>query len=387
VTPTVTAGLPIREYILVALTAATVTFLLTGVVRRFAIKVGAIATPRSRDVHVIPIPRMGGLAMYFGVVGGMALAHQLPVLRRAFEYSLDPVGVLIGGGVIVLIGALDDRFELDAWTKLAGQVMCAGILVIFGLQWVSFWVPWGGDGEALGSVLVLDRNQGGLLAVLLVVVMVNAMNFVDGLDGLASGLGLIAAVATCAFSLGLLSSSGGDVGSYPPALIAATLAGACLGFLPHNFQPAKIFMGDSGSMMIGLMLAASSTSASGRIPYPQFQATDILALLSPLLVVAAVLFVPVLDLLLAVVRRTRRGESPFAADKMHLHHRLLEIGHSQRRAVLLIYLWAGLLAFGAVSVTLFDTSAVLWIVGAGLLLAVLVSAIPRLRSRNQGVAR
>ncbi|HVW43424.1 MAG TPA: MraY family glycosyltransferase [Amycolatopsis sp.] len=378
-TPITTAGLPIREYILVGLISATLTFLLTGLVRRFAIRAGAIANPRARDVHVIPIPRMGGLAMYLGVAGGMALAHQLPVLRRAFEYSLDPVGVLIGGGVIVLIGAVDDRFEIDAWTKLAGQVLCAGLLVIFGVQWNVFWVPWGGNGDALGSVVTLDRNQGGLLVLLLVVVLVNAMNFVDGLDGLAAGLGFIAATATCAFSLGLLNSAGGDVGTYPPALIAATLAGACLGFLPHNFQPAKIFMGDSGSMMIGLMLAGATTSASGKINYTRFSGSDALALLSPLLVVIAVLFLPLLDLLMAVVRRTRRGESPFAADKMHLHHRLLEIGHSQRRTVLLIYLWAGLLGFGAVSLTLFNAAAALSIVGVGLLLAAVVSVIPRLR--------
>src|SRR5699024_3040538 len=247
-----------------------------------------------------------------------------------------------------------------------------------------FWVPWGGEGDVLGQVLVLDTNQGGLLAVLLVVVMVNAMNFVDGLDGLAGGLGLISAVATCVFSIGLLASSGGDVGSYPPALIAATLAGACLGFLPHNFQPARIFMGDSGSMMIGMMLAAASTSASGKIPYQAFSGSDTLALLSPLLVVTAVLFVPLLYLLMAVVRRTRRGQSPFAADKIHLHHRLLEIGHSQRRAVLLIYLWAGLLAFGTVSLTLFNRAMVFWVFGIGVALAVLVSAVPRMRRRLGG---
>lgn len=378
-----TQGLPIREYILVALTAAAVTFLLTGVVRRVAIRIGAIANPRARDVHVTPIPRMGGIGIFLGVAAAMGLAHQLPALSRGFDFSFDSLGVLFAAGVISLIGALDDRFELDAWTKLAGQVMCAGILVIFGVQWVSFWVPWGGIGDSFGQVLVLDKNQGALLTVVLVVVMVNAMNFVDGLDGLAGGLGFIAAAATCSFSLGLLDNSGGDVGAYPPALIAATLAGACLGFLPYNFQPAKIFMGDSGSMMIGLMLAGATTSASGRVPYPQFSGKDALALLSPLVVVAAVLFVPLLDLIMAVVRRTRRGESPFAADKMHLHHRLLEIGHSQRRAVLLIYLWAGLLAFGAVSVTLFDSAAVFWIVGFGFLLATLVSVIPRLRSRNR----
>ncbi|HEX4703074.1 MAG TPA: MraY family glycosyltransferase [Pseudonocardiaceae bacterium] len=378
------AGLPVREYLLVALTAAAVTFLLTGLVRKFAVRLGAVAVPRARDMHAVVMPRMGGLAIYLGVVGGMLLAHQLPVLRRAFTYSLDPYAVLIGGGVIVLVGALDDRFELDWLTKLAGQITAAGLLVLLGLQWVEFWVPWGSQGGGgLGSVLVLDQNEGGVLSVLLVVTMANAINFVDGLDGLAAGIGLIAAIATCAFSLGLLDNSHGNVTNYPPALIAATLAGACLGFLPHNFHPARIFMGDSGSMLIGLMLAAASTSASGKISYVTLSAKDAVALLSPLLVVAAVLFVPLLDLLMAVVRRTRRGESPAAPDKMHLHHRMLDIGHSHRRAVLLIYLWAGVIAFGAVSLTLFNTQVSIWGIVIGLLLAVLVSAVPRLRDRGR----
>jgi UDP-GlcNAc:undecaprenyl-phosphate GlcNAc-1-phosphate transferase len=170
------------------------------------------------------------------------------------------------------------------------------------------------------------------------------------------------------------------VSLYPPTLIAALVAGACLGFLPHNFQPARIFMGDSGAMLIGLMLAAASTSASGKL-LPVSGATDALALFSPLLVVAAVLFVPLLDLLLAVVRRTRAGRSPFAADKLHLHHRLLEIGHSHRRAVLLIYLWAALIAFGAVAFTLFDVRVVVWSITLGLLIAMLGSMVPRLRAR------
>jgi UDP-GlcNAc:undecaprenyl-phosphate GlcNAc-1-phosphate transferase len=373
-------GLPVREFLLVALVTAALTFLLTGLIRLFAIRIGAVAYPRSRDVHVVPIPRLGGLAMYLGVCGGMLLAHQLPVLRRAFDYALDPIAVLVGGGLIVLVGVLDDRFELDSLTKLAGQTTSAGILVLFGIQWMVLWVPWGGENGYLGTVLILDQNQGGLLAILLVVTMVNAMNFVDGLDGLASGIGMIAAVATCAFSLHLLEESGGAVYNYPPLLIAATLAGACLGFLPHNFQPARIFMGDSGSMLIGLMLASASTTMSGRVP-PNAGATGSIGLFAPLLVVAAVLFIPLLDLLMAIVRRTRRGESPFSADKMHLHHRLLEIGHSQRRAVLLIYLWAAVIAFGAVSLSLFDGFIVAWGIGIGVLVAVIVSAIPRLRAR------
>ena len=376
-------GLPIREYLLVGLSAAVVTFLITGVVRRLAIRAGAIAVPRGRDVHTVPIPRLGGVAIYLGVVAGVFVAMQLPVLRRAFDYSSETVAVLVAGGLIVLVGALDDRFGLDALTKLAGQATAAGVLVLMGVQWTVIYLPWGGSGGSTGSLLLLGQDQGVLITVFLCVVLINAMNFVDGLDGLAAGIGTIAAVATCAFALGLLGQQNGDVNAYPPALIAAVLAGACAGFLPHNFQPARLFMGDSGSMFIGLTLAAATTTASGRTNYSTTGSTGALALLTPLIVVAAVVFVPLLDLLMAVVRRTRAGTSPFAPDKMHLHHRLLEIGHSQRRAVLLIYLWAGVLAFGAVALALIDNAfVVVWMVTVGLLVAVLASAVPRLRSRS-----
>ncbi|WP_433036231.1 glycosyltransferase family 4 protein [Actinomycetospora sp. CA-053990] len=375
-------GLPIREYLLVGLCAAVVTYLLTGLVRRLAIRAGAIAVPRGRDVHTVPIPRLGGIAIYLGVVAGVFVASQLPVLRRAFDYSTETVAVLVAGGLIVTVGALDDRYGLDALTKLAGQATAAGVLVLMGVQWTAVYLPWGGTGGSTGSVLLLGQDQGVLITVFLCVLLVNAMNFVDGLDGLAAGIGTIAATATCAFALGLLGQQNGDVNAYPPALIAAVLAGACAGFLPHNFQPARLFMGDSGSMFIGLTLAAATTTASGRTNYSTTGATGALALVTPLIVVAAVVFVPLLDLLMAVVRRTRAGTSPFAPDKMHLHHRLLEIGHSQRRAVLLIYLWAGVLAFGAVALALIDNAfVVVWIVTVGVLVAVLASAVPRLRPR------
>ncbi|MFC5142472.1 glycosyltransferase family 4 protein [Actinomycetospora rhizophila] len=375
-------GLPIREYLLVGLSAAVVTYLLTGLVRRFALRIGAIAVPRGRDVHTIPIPRLGGVGIYLGVVGGVFVASQLPVLRRAFDYSNETLAVLVAGGVIVLVGVLDDRFGLDALTKLAGQATAAGVLVLMGVQWTAIYLPWGGTGGSTGSVLLLGQDQGVLITVFLCVLLINAMNFVDGLDGLAAGIGTIAATATCAFALGLLGQQNGDVNAYPPALIAAVLAGALAGFLPHNFQPARLFMGDSGSMFIGLTLAAATTTASGRTNYSTTGATGALALVTPLIVVAAVVFVPLLDLLLAVVRRTRAGTSPFAPDKMHLHHRLLEIGHSQRRAVLLIYLWAGVLSFGAVALALVDNAfLVIWMVTAGVLVAVLASAVPRLRAR------
>jgi UDP-GlcNAc:undecaprenyl-phosphate GlcNAc-1-phosphate transferase len=377
-----TAVLPIREYLLTGLTAAVLTFVLTGPVRVLAVRLGAVAWPRGRDVHSTPTPRWGGLAMLGGVLGGVLLAYQLPALRLAFDYSDEVVGALLAVTVLGVVGVLDDRFELDAITKLAGQTTAAGLLVLAGVQWVTFWIPWGGGGTGVGSFLILGQTQGVLLTVVITVALVNAMNFVDGLDGLAAGIGLIAATATAVFAIGLVRANGNDPAAYSPALLAVVLAGACLGFLPHNFNPARIFMGDSGSMLIGLMIAAATTTASGRIvPTDSTSATDVLALFAPLLAGAAVVFVPLLDLLMAVVRRTRKGTSPFSPDKMHLHHRLLEIGHSHRRAVLLIYLWAAVLAYGAVALALIaDPFVVLWAVGIGLLVAVLASAVPRLRT-------
>lgn len=321
------AGVPIRELLLVLLTAAVVTFLSTGAVRIAAIRFGAVAVPRDRDVHVQPTPRLGGVGMYIGLVAGLLFAQQLPALTRGFEYTPDMGAALVSGTIIVIVGIIDDRWGLDALTKFVGQVTAAGVLVVMGVSWIVIYQPFD------GSTLILDQLQAGLFTVLVAVVMINAMNFVDGLDGLAAGLGLIAAVAICVFSVGLLHDQGGDVGAYPPALIAAALAGACLGFLPHNFQPARIFMGDSGSMLIGLMLAAISTSASGRIPLAAYGTRDLLGLLSPLILVGAVMFIPILDLLLAVVRRTRAGVSPFSPDKMHLHHRLLQIGQDRKSVV------------------------------------------------------
>ncbi|GAA1274650.1 MraY family glycosyltransferase [Pseudonocardia aurantiaca] len=374
-----TLVLPFREYLLSGLTSAVITFLLVGLVRVLALRFGAVAWPRGRDVHVTPTPRWGGLAMLAGVLGGVLMAYQLPALRLAFDYSPEVLGVVLASLLLSGVGALDDRYELDALTKLAGQITAAGVIVLFGVQWLAIWVPWGG-----GEIIALGQSQGVVLTVVLTVALVNAMNFVDGLDGLAAGIGLIAAAATGLFTLGVVGRVGNDPSAYSPTLIAAVLFGACLGFLPHNFNPARIFMGDSGSMLIGLLLAAATTSASGRVFLGGggSSATDLLALFAPIIVLAAVVFVPVLDLVMAVVRRTRKGMSPFSPDKMHLHHRLLEIGHSQRRAVLLIYLWAGVLAFGAVALSLIDDPfIVLWAVGIGLVVAVLASAIPRVRAK------
>ncbi|QLL06127.1 glycosyltransferase family 4 protein [Mycobacterium vicinigordonae] len=372
------AGVPLRELALVGLTAAIITYFATGPVRVLATRLGAVAYPRERDVHVTPTPRMGGLAMFLGVVSAVFLASQLPALTRGFVYSTGMPAVLVAGAVIMGIGLIDDRWGLDALTKFAGQITAASVLVTMGVAWSVLYIPVGGVGT-----IVLDQASSILLTLALTVSIVNAMNFVDGLDGLAAGLGLITALAICMFSVGLLRDHGGDVLYYPPAVISVVLAGACLGFLPHNFHRARIFMGDSGSMLIGLMLAAASTTAAGPISQNAYGARDVFALLSPFLLVVAVMFVPALDTLLAIIRRTRAGLSPFStADKMHLHHRLLQIGHSHRRAVLLIYLWVGIIAFGAASTIFFDPSHTAAVMLGAIVVAGIATAVPLLRRRD-----
>jgi len=370
----------VREYLLVLFVAASVTYLLTPVARRLAVRVGAQAEPRERDVHVVPTPRLGGLAMYAGVAAAFLVASRLPHLERVFVYS-DVEAVVVAGGVIVLVGVVDDIWPLDALTKLAGQVVAVGVMILQGLQLIGLNLP-GIGYTSLGP-------EGVPLTVLLALLTVNAINFVDGLDGLAAGVGAIAALAFFAFSYSL--STGLVTGGVQlerissPTLIGAVLAGACLGFLPHNFSPARIFMGDSGSMLIGLMLAGSVTSLTGQFDFSKLPTTTTVPALLPLLLPFAVLAVPFVDLLLAVVRRTRSGRSPFAPDKAHLHHRLLEIGHSHRRAVLIMYFWTALLAFGGVAASVSQGPAyVLTAVGVLALVGVAIGAVPRLRARTRG---
>ncbi len=366
-----------REYLLVLCVAAGTTYLLTPVARRFAVLFGAMAQPRDRDVHAIPTPRLGGMAIYGGVCAAFLLASSLPALSRVFRYS-DVEAVVVGGGLIVLLGIADDRWGIDALTKLAGQVLAAGVMVgYFGLQLLTITLP------GVGAVSLGPESVP--LTIVLVLLTVNAINFIDGLDGLAAGVGAIAALAFFAFAYSLAS---GSITSgvaqdriTSPALIAVVLAGACLGFLPHNFNPARIFMGDSGSMLIGLMLAAAVTSLTGQVPYATLNPTASLPVLIPLLLPLAVLAVPFVDLLLAVVRRTRAGRSPFAPDKAHLHHRLLEIGHSHTRAVLIMYCWTALLAFAFVAVSLWGGPLqVVAVIGAATAVALVVSSVPRLRA-------
>jgi UDP-GlcNAc:undecaprenyl-phosphate/decaprenyl-phosphate GlcNAc-1-phosphate transferase len=366
----------VREYILTGVLVAAVTYLLTPYARRLAIAVHAYTEVRERDVHTIPTPRLGGLAMFAGLCAGLLVASRLPTLHRAFQTS-EITGVVLGGGVLVLLGAADDRWGLDALTKLAGQILAAGVMVMKGVQLLYLPIP-GHGALSLGSTL------GVPLTVLFVVVTINAINFVDGLDGLAAGVVAIASLSFFAYSYELSVVNHFDRAS-APTLLTAVLAGACLGFLPHNFNPARIFMGDSGSMLLGLVLAAATLTLTGQLDPNALPADDFAPGLLPLLLPLAVFAVPFGDLVLAVVRRSRAGQAPWAPDKQHLHHRLLTLGHSHARAVLMMYMWSALIAGGTVTVALSHGRPllVLSLVLAAAALLVVASNVPRLRAAHR----
>jgi UDP-GlcNAc:undecaprenyl-phosphate GlcNAc-1-phosphate transferase len=385
--PVAQIAIPAREYALVLATAALVTFLATGGVRILARKIGAVTPIRDRDVHRLPTPRMGGVALYLGFASAVLIAHNMPTLSRAFDSSSAIQGVLAAGGVIVLVGVLDDRFDLDAVTKLFGQILAAGVLVLYGVTWLQVWVP----SSSGGTTVTFSQAQGALITVLITLVLANAMNFIDGLDGLLAGVAAISGIAVFVFSVHqLMVSSDDSIGSQPP-LIAAALVGACLGFLPHNFYPARIFMGDSGSMFIGLVTAASVITASGQLSPTtspsNFGARSTVALLAPVIVVLAVVFIPVLDFLLAVIRRTKEGRHPFSADKRHLHHRMLAIGHTHRQAVLIFYMWALILSAGSVALVFARWQQVIVPILVALAAALLISMWPWVRARRLSRSR
>lgn len=330
-----------REYLLSMFAAAAVTYILTPAVRALAIRAGAMAKVRGRDIHHVVTPRWGGLAMFGGLWAGFLLARQLPKMSAVFEGNSAGMAVLVAASMIVVLGLLDDRFELDSPTKFAGQALAAGWLAYQGVGFV--WLP-------LGNATILDPLTSVLLTVLVVLVTINAVNFIDGLDGLAAGVIGIAALASFAYSYWLSVEFGLERATLS-TLIGAVLVGMTIGFLPHNFNPARIFMGDTGSMLLGLILATSMIALTGQVDPNALEGTSLAPTLLPLVLPLAVIALPLLDLTLAIFRRVKRGQNPFAPDKEHLHHRLLQRGHSVKRSAVLMYAWAALVSFSAVALT------------------------------------
>lgn len=335
-----------REYLLTILVTTAVTYLLVPVAARLAAWVGAIPPLRDRDVHTQPVPRLGGVAMLGGLLAGALLASHLPRMRAVFEEFSDAGALLTAGIVICLVGVVDDIWGLSALAKFAGQMLAGGVLVVMGVQLNYIQI-------AGVEAFVLDPTQGALLTVLLIVGTANAVNFVDGLDGLAVGVVGIGASAFFLYSYIVFHDA--ETRLTVPTLFMALLMGMCAGFLPHNWHTAKIFMGDSGSMLIGLLLMGGAISVTGNAGVGQAQQvteSNLLATLLPLVLPLAILALPFTDMLLAIIRRARAGRSISTPDKQHLHHRLLELGHSTGRAVFVMWAWAALVSFGVVVVAL-----------------------------------
>src|SRR5580704_3981066 len=375
------------EYVITLLAAAAVTYILTPVVRRFAVAVGAMHAARERDVHEMPTPLLGGVAIYGGLAAALLLASRLSGLKSVFTETNMAKGLLLAGGLVVIMGFVDDRWGMGALSKLAGQVAAGVILVWSGAE--IPWLPAPG-----GVTLILTSDQQVAVTILIVVVTMNAVNFIDGLDGLAAGIVGIGAIVFFAYyftlvhRLGLLDQS-------EPALVSVMLAGVCIGFLPHNFYPARIFMGDTGSMLIGLMLAYAPISSLALLDPASLTDTQAYAAgtvnrygaFIPLLVPAAILLIPYADLMMAVVRRTRAGKSVFAPDKKHLQHRLLAIGHSHRTSVLIMYLWAAVFSGTVILLSIVRTPLfVLAIVTVAAVLGLLLVTMPRLRPWSRATA-
>jgi UDP-GlcNAc:undecaprenyl-phosphate/decaprenyl-phosphate GlcNAc-1-phosphate transferase len=378
----------VREYLLTLCVAAAVTYLLTGPVRKFAIAIGAMPPIRDRDVHTEPTPRLGGIAMFGGLCAGLLVASQLTNVGEVFRISDEPRALLSAAALIWLIGVLDDKWGVDALVKLGLQMIAAGLMVLQGLT--ILWLP-----IPTVGLVALTPLQGTLLTVAIVVITINAVNFVDGLDGLAAGMVCISAAAFFLYAYRIWYGYGIEAAA-PATLFSALLVGMCLGFLPHNMPPARIFMGDSGSMLLGLVLAAGAVSITGQVD------PDAMALFSgsergavvetvpvyiPLLLPLTIIALPFVDLVLAIVRRTWNGRSPFSADRGHLHHRLLEIGHSQNRAVLIMYFWSAIIAFGAVGYSV-RSSAAAWVVPGVVVLSVVglvILLMPTFTGRGRGL--
>jgi UDP-GlcNAc:undecaprenyl-phosphate/decaprenyl-phosphate GlcNAc-1-phosphate transferase len=323
-------------YAVVGGTAAVVTFLATFVMRWLAPRIGAMAMPGARSVHTYPTPVLGGAAMFIGLLAAMGVASQLQQFHEMFDGSSEPIGILLAAGVMFLVGGIDDMREVSPPAKVAGQVFSGSVLSLFGVTMLYFRVPF-----ASYQYIVLSPDLAALVTVLAVVFLANAMNLIDGLDGLATGIALIAGLALFLYA-DRLFKAGLIEGSNIGPLVAIIIVGMCAGFLPHNFNPARIFMGDAGAMLLGLLLAVTTITIGGRTA-DQFSGQTYF-FFAPLVIPVLILAVPLLDTAFSFLRRLVHGQSISMADREHLHHRLMRLGHGPRRSVVILWLWTALLS-------------------------------------------
>lgn len=364
-----------RTYTLVMLIAAAVTFITTPMARHTARYIHAITPVRARDVHTTPIPRLGGLAMLAGFVVAILLAWQIPFLSEVFSENRQIIGVLAAAAWVVVLGMADDLWDIDWWAKLGGQIIAGLILASFGVVLVTFPVM----GLTVGST-----RLSAIMTIFVVVAMINAVNFVDGLDGLAAGMIAIGGSAFFLYAYLLTRASSPENFSSLATAILAALVGACVGFLPHNFHPARIFMGDTGAMLLGLLIAAPTIILTGNIDPARVTVTQSLPVFLPLVLPLAVLALPIIDMTFAVIRRTLAGHSPFHPDRGHIHHRLIDLGHSHRGAVLIMYAWTVVVSSTFV---LMAVIRVQWALAVGAVLSVIAYLVTRRTPLLRMVAR
>ncbi len=358
---------------MIYLTAFTISLvlvlLLTPFARRLALWLGAVDMPHDRKVHENPTPTLGGVAILLAVVLSLLACKLLVSYSRTMAgpqgvvdalSSYQLLGIILASTFIAVMGAVDDMRHLSPWMKLAGQVMGALVLVSFGVEISSIALPRGN---------VLDLTASPLLSILLTIVWMvaftNIINLIDGLDGLAAGIAFISAVAFFFYG----SRVGGDPNTLQAMVVSAAVGGACLGFLRYNFNPASIFMGDSGAQFLGFILGASSIQGI-------LKRTAVATLFTPIIILA----VPIIDTGLAIFRRARKGRPFHYADKEHIHHRLLYIGHTQRQAVLIIYLWTAVLTGIALALEFVASKMVALVLLAAGFLVFLASTLPRIVS-------
>jgi UDP-GlcNAc:undecaprenyl-phosphate GlcNAc-1-phosphate transferase len=326
-------------YSIVGVVGALTTFLVTFLMRRIAPRLGAISLPGPRSVHAYPTPSLGGAAMFVGFLAAFATASQLAQFHEMFASSSEPIGIMLAAGVMFLVGSVDDLREVSPPAKVAGQVFSGSLLSIFGVTMFYFRVPF-----ASYDYIVLSPDLAALLTVVTVVILANAMNLIDGLDGLATGIVIIAGTALFIYSDRLLKAGLLDNSNIGP-LIAVIAVAICVGFLPHNFSPARIFMGDAGAMFLGLLLAVTTITVGGRTA-DQFSGQTYF-FFAPMLIPVVILAVPLIDTAFSLVRRLMRRQPVSTADREHLHHRLMRLGHGPRRAVVILWLWTALASAAA----------------------------------------
>lgn len=339
-----------RLFLMLALVAAVVTLACSLLVWKLSLKYRLYPKIRERDVHTRPTPRLGGVAMFIGMLAAFGVARivssidsaQFAQLEIVFADPFQVPAILFAALLIVLIGVADDLWDLDWMTKLAGQFLAAGLIAWQGVSIVS--LPIGGPD---GGILVGSSWLSAIITVFAIVLVMNAINFIDGLDGLVAGVALIANGVFFLYTYLLVQKTSPFNYFNLASIIAVVVVGACIGFLPLNWHPAKLFMGDAGALLVGLLMATSAIAVTGQINPASLELGELFPAFIPIILPVAVLVIPLLDFGLAVIRRVRAGKSPFSADRGHLHHRLLDMGHTHLAAVLIFYAWTIVLSVGS----------------------------------------